>query len=106
LISGVNGPRRTAGLVRSADRDDRDPAGLRSLAQAFEVEDPVDAGEPDVEQDRVGTRLDEHPLGLDHVVGRADLESLQLECRTDQLAEQPVVVDDQDPRCATHFRTP
>ena len=101
------GARSAAGLLRAADCDDRDSARLWRLAQPLEIEDPVDAREPDVEQDRVGTRLGERALRLDHVVRGGDLEPLQLEGRPDQLTEELVVVDCQYTTCATHFfRTP
>jgi len=89
------GPRGAPRFVRAADRDDRDLARLRRLAQPLEIEDAVDTGEPDVEQDRIRARLGKGPLGLDHVVGRIHLVSLELERRADELTQQPVVVDDQ-----------
>ena len=53
-----------------------------------------------------GRDSDEHALGLDHVVRGVHLEPLELERRADQLTEQPVVVDDQNPTRAAHLETP
>src|SRR5262249_37578054 len=103
---GARRPCGAPGLVRAADRDDRDLARLRRLAQALQGEDPVDPRKPDVEQERGGSRLDENALRPDHVIRHVDVESLELERRPDQLTQQPVVVDDQYPTLAPHSPTP
>jgi hypothetical protein len=97
------GSRRSAGLLRAADGDDRNPARLRRLTQPLQIEDPVDARQPDVEQDRVGARLRERALRLDHVAGGGDLEPLQLEGRPDELTQELVVVDHEYATCTTHL---
>ncbi len=91
----ARGQSTDAGFLRAADRDDRDRPCLRAFAEALAVEDPVDAGQADVEHDRVGAGADQEALGLDHVLSVEHLDSLELEGRAQQFAERQVVVDDQ-----------
>ena len=63
------------------------------LAKARAVEEPVDPGQPDVEEDRIGDTLDKQAFGLDHMPCVADLEPLQLERGTNEIANRLVVVD-------------
>src|SRR5439155_1152307 len=91
----AGGQRAYAGLLRAADRDDRDRPRLRALAEPLAVERPVHAGKADVEHDGVGARFGEQPLRLDHMVRLVHLDALELERRPEQLAERQIVVDDQ-----------
>ncbi len=103
---GAGVARRATCFVRAADRDDRDLLRLWRLTQPLQVEDAVDPGQPDIEQDGVRARLGKHPLRLDHVVRRVHVEPFQLERGADQLTQEPVVIDDQYATCATHLENP
>jgi hypothetical protein len=88
--------RAAARFLGAADRDDRQPARPKALAQALAIEDAVDSRQADVEDDHIRHRLAQALLGLDDVVGRDDLEPLQLQDEPQHLAEPAIVIDDQD----------
>ena len=91
-----------ARLLGAADHDDRHGRGARAVAQALAVEEAVDAGQADVEHDRVGDALEDEALRLDRVVRLLDLDPLELERRPDELAEPGIVVDHEN---ATFFHS-
>ena len=68
-------------------------ARARALAEPLAVEEAVDPGQADVEQDRVGNTLLDQALRLDHVVGFAHLDSFQLERGANEFANRLVVID-------------
>ena len=84
------------------DDDDGGRARARALAQPFGVEEAVDAGKADVEDDGVGHALEDHLLRLDRLAGVAHLDALELERRAHEGAELLVVVDYQDMRLRRH----
>src|SRR5262249_29584380 len=86
--------------------DDRGLARALALAKTLGVEEAVDAGEADVEDDRVGEALEDHALGLDHVAGVTYVDPLELERGADERTELYVVVDHQDLRLGRHLLTP
>ena len=71
------------GLRGAADHDDRRLARPGAVSEPLGVEEAVDAGKADVEDDRVGHVLEDQLLRLDHMPGVAHLDPLELQRRAD-----------------------
>jgi hypothetical protein len=82
--------------TRTDDRD-RQMTGPWIGPQPSGGAQPVEAGHDDIERDHIGTDA-MHDIQTLGTIGRGhDLEALQLEIDPDQLPNDPVVVDNENP---------